>query len=83
MGVAACTDQAGCSLSSAPAFSAVGDAVVSDGYLQALKTSAGVPTSGDCNSDTEYGRVIIDTSNERLYVCNGASRGWDYITLTN
>jgi hypothetical protein len=29
------------------------------------------------------GSVGIDTTNNRLYVCNGATRGWDYTALTN
>ncbi len=57
--------------------------VTSNGYLQFSKTSSGAPPSGDCDSDGERGRMIIDTTNNRLYVCNGSGRGWDYIELTN
>lgn len=61
-----------------------GSVKVPDGvYLQAEDNNAGAPDSADCDSDTEIGRLSIDTTNERLYVCNGASRGWDYIALTD
>jgi hypothetical protein len=54
------------------------------GYLQTSKTSAsGSPATADCDSDSERGRMAIDIGNNRLYVCNGASRGWDYVSLTN
>ncbi|PIR44377.1 hypothetical protein COV23_00170 [Candidatus Wolfebacteria bacterium CG10_big_fil_rev_8_21_14_0_10_31_9] len=53
------------------------------GYFQFSKTSAGAPLSTDCDSDAEIGRLSISTGFNRLYICNGAARGWDYITLTN
>jgi hypothetical protein len=61
-----------------------GGFVVPDGkYLQATDNNAGAPPAGDCDDDSEYGRISLDTANERLYVCNGAARGWDYIALTD
>ena len=39
--------------------------------------------AGDCDSNNERGRMSIDTTNNRLYICNGATRGWDYVALTN
>lgn len=57
--------------------------VDSSGYLQFKATSAGNPPAGDCDSDSERGRLVIDTTNNRLMVCNGAVRGWDRIALTN
>jgi hypothetical protein len=79
-----CSDQDGCTYGVAPAIRAQGDNITtSDGYLQFKKTSAGAPTSSDCDSNDERGRLSIDTSNNRLYICNGASRAWDYITLTD
>jgi len=57
--------------------------VGSGAYFQASKRNAGAPTSGDCDADSEWGRIAIDTTNNRLYICNGASRGWDYVGLTN
>lgn len=57
--------------------------VASTGYPQFKITSAGAPTSTDCDSDAERGRMVIDTTNNRLYICNGASRAWDYVTLTD
>jgi hypothetical protein len=57
---------------------------VSDGkYAQFEDNNAGAPAAGDCDADTERGRLSIDTTNNRLYVCNGATRGWDYVALTN
>ncbi len=57
---------------------------VADGhYLQAEDNNAGAPTAADCDNDAEYGRFSIDTANERLYICNGAARGWDYVALTD
>ncbi len=43
--------------------------------------AAGSPPAVDCNTDAQRGRMIIDHTNFRMYVCNGASRGWDYITM--
>lgn len=57
---------------------------VPDGkYLQAEDNNAGAPPSGDCDADAELGRMSIDTTNNRLYVCMGSSRGWDYSSLTD
>jgi len=57
---------------------------VPDGkYVQFGDNNAGAPPAADCDSDTELGRLSIDTTNNRLYVCNGATRGWDYVALTN
>jgi prepilin-type N-terminal cleavage/methylation domain-containing protein len=52
------------------------------GYLQFKNSGAGAPVSG-CAADADRGRLYIDTTNNRLYVCNGLARAWDYITLTN
>ena len=46
-------------------------------------TNAGPPAVEDCDSDAERGDVILDTTNNRLYICNGATRGWDYIGLSD
>jgi hypothetical protein len=56
---------------------------VSGGYFQFSKSGSGAPTSTDCDNDNERGRLYIATTNNRLYICNGASRGWDYVALTN
>ena len=53
------------------------------GYLQFDKASNGTPTAADCDSSDERGRLAVDTTGNRLYVCNGATRGWDYISLTD
>lgn len=57
--------------------------VGSNGYLQFQKTSKGRPSASDCDVDAERGRMSIDTVGNRLYICNGASRGWDYTNLSN
>ncbi len=52
-------------------------------YAQFENNTAGPPPAVDCDDDTERGRISIDTSNNRLYVCNGALRGWDYAALSD
>lgn len=57
---------------------------VPDGkYAQFEDFNAGAPAAADCDADTERGRMSIDTTNFRLYICMGATRGWDYSTLNN
>lgn len=57
---------------------------VPDGrYAQFEDFNAGAPLAADCDADTERGRQSIDTTNFRLYICMGATRGWDYVALTN
>jgi len=46
-------------------------------------SAAGAPNASDCDTDAERGRLFIETTNNYLYVCNGAVRGWDYVALTN
>ncbi len=53
------------------------------GYFQFKSVTTTTPPAADCDSDSERGRMTINTSNNRLYICNGASRGWDYVALTN
>jgi hypothetical protein len=61
-----------------------GTTATTPGYSMGFqKTFAGAPTSTDCNADIQRGRMTIDTTNFRLYICNGATRGWDYVTLTD
>ena len=55
----------------------------SNDYFQFDKSGSGAPTAGDCSDNSQRGRLYIETTNNRLYVCNGASRGWDYVALTN
>lgn len=58
--------------------------VGSTGYFSAQKTSAGAPAAGDCDAAAEQGRIVVDTTNDLLYVCNnGSGRGWDSIALTD
>lgn len=57
---------------------------VPDGhYLQASDNNAGAPAAEDCDADAEIGRISLDSSNFRVYVCMGATRGWDYSALTD
>lgn len=53
-----------------------------NGYIQ-MNTNNGAPAAGDCDADAERGRMILDYTNNRLYICNGATRAWDYIALTD
>lgn len=46
-------------------------------------TGSSAPTAGDCDADAERGRMYIETTTNRLYICNGATRGWDYAALTD
>ncbi len=52
------------------------------GYAQ-IDSSISIPVSADCDSDAERGRLILEYTNNRMYICNGASRGWDYLVLNN
>ena len=54
---------------------------VTGGYFQFSQTSSGAPPSADCNSNSQRGRLTLDITNNRLYVCAGASRGWDRLNL--
>ena len=54
-----------------------------DDYLR-IDDEDGAPPAGDCDANDESGRMIIDYTNDRLYICNQRSgRGWDYIPLTD
>jgi len=46
---------------------------VTNGYIE-LDTSSGTPPSGDCDASNEIGRMIVDSSNNNLYVCT--NNGW-------
>lgn len=70
--------QANCSQATMPTGAIMGDGT----YLQ-VQTDAGAPTAGDCDAAGEAGRLSLDTTNNRLYVCNGATRLWDYVALTD
>lgn len=57
---------------------------VPDGkYMQVEDNNAGAPPGADCDNNAERGRLSLDTTNNRLYICNGATRGWDYMALTD
>ena len=57
--------------------------VADGGYLQAGDNNTGAPPAADCDAAAELGRISIDTTNNRLYICMGAARLWDYINLTD
>jgi hypothetical protein len=50
------------------------------GYAQFEKTFAGAPTGTDCDAAAELGRVTVDTTNGRWYVCTGTG-GWKYTAI--
>ena len=54
----------------------------SNQYLQ-IDSESGAPSAGDCNADTQRGRMIHDYTNFKIYVCGGASRGWDHLDLVD
>jgi hypothetical protein len=45
--------------------------------------SDGAPDALACNSNTERGAMVLDHANNRLYICSGPERGWDYTDLSN
>lgn len=52
-------------------------------YMQIdQRESTGAPPATDCDADNEAGRWILGTDN-KLYICNGAARGWDSVALTD
>lgn len=53
------------------------------GYVAFAKQGAGAPTAADCDNDAEVNRLYRDTTSNRLYICAGATRGWDYTALTD
>ena len=56
--------------------------ITSVGYVLIQKTTSGIPPATDCDSDGERGRLALDTSvSNVLWICNGTSRGWDYLIL--
>lgn len=57
-----------------------------DGTTQtsaAVSMGSGVPAISGCDSGAELGRISVDTANNRIYVCVGGNRGWDYATLND
>lgn len=59
------------------------DGDAADEYMQ-IDAEDGAPPPADCNANDESGRMILDYTQDRLYICNQRSgRGWDYITLTD
>lgn len=57
--------------------------VGANGYLQFQMKSQGRPPATDCDTNGERGRLALDTRGNRLYICNGATRGWDFIPLSD
>lgn len=54
-----------------------GTVKITNGYLQ-LPITNGAPASGDCDSAGESGYMSYDYTNNRLYVCDGATEGWNH-----
>lgn len=57
-------------------------ASTSNQYLQ-IDSENGAPSAGDCNSNSQKGRMIHDYTNFKVYICGGASRGWDHLDLAD
>jgi hypothetical protein len=53
--------------------------VADTGYAQFGKTFPGAPTTADCDAVSEAGRVTIDTTNGRWYVCDGVA--WKFVSI--
>jgi len=54
--------------------------VGSQGFLQINSLSV-APSGTYCQTSLQYGRMIYDSTDNRLYICT--TGGWRYITLTN
>ncbi len=75
----------------APAVAARGLSVTEGQYLQIASTDDAAPPAADCDSDEERGRMSVANlprrflpgTQSRLYVCQGAARGWDYVLLSD
>lgn len=75
----------------APAVAARGLSVSEGQYLQVASTDDAAPPAADCDSDEERGRMSVANlprrflpgTQSRLYVCQGAARGWDYVLLSD
>jgi hypothetical protein len=52
-------------------------------YAQFENNGFGPPPHEDCTTDEQKGRIFIDSADNRLYICNGAARGWDFVTLSD
>lgn len=50
-----------------------------NGYVQLALTS-GAPPAADCDNSSEYGRMKVDATNSKLYVCTAT--GWKSTALT-
>ena len=75
----------------APAIAAGGLSMPEGQYLQIASTDDAAPPVADCDSDEERGRMSVANlprrflpgTQSRLYVCQGAARGWDYVLLSD
>lgn len=51
-------------------------------YAQFENQQAGAPIAADCDTIAERGRIIMDTTNNRFYICAGTSTAqWGYVDL--
>lgn len=53
---------------------------VSGDYIQ-IPTRTNAPPSADCDSSSEYGRMVINETSRRFYICTDS--GWDYKMFDN
>ena len=53
-----------------------------NGYMQ-MDVKSDAPPAEDCDNDDEKGRMTLDDSGNQLWICNGASRGWDSVPLND
>ena len=54
----------------------IGTVKISGGYLQ-IPTANAAPNASDCDNDAERGYMGYDYTNNKLYVCDGATEGWN------
>ena len=75
----------------APAVAASGLSVPEGQYIQIASTDDAAPAAADCDSDEERGRMSVANlprrflpgTQSRLYICQGAVRGWDWVLLSD
>jgi hypothetical protein len=52
-----------------------------DGGYQQINYGGASPTATDCDSNLERGRMYYDYAANRLYVCDGSSEAWNYVSV--
>lgn len=59
-----------------------GTVKITNGYMQ-LPTGTSAPAAADCDSDFESGYMLYNYSTNKLYICDGATEGWNTLDAPN